>query len=340
MCWNGRLGRIALNIRLVPYTWARDIHVALVCICTCLLAWWGLLGFCAWRGPFWSPTADLNVLLGVIGMGAGLGALLVEGTLEPQTKAWWKKGLLVTGPCALFVTHLGAGFGAILTTRLVPGAAFDFGMAPLLSNLKYAVLSFAFAGLFFGLWMAWWRKAPKAFYATVGLSCGLASAMVWHLVAGILDLYHASAFAAVTWGASFGLLAWGVPRRLYAGWVRVLSGSRFGWRVRVDGEEDGSAEIVLGHYSRGLDLWLPAEEGVRELHLSVAVDKSKNYTARGMSLYPTVVKRSLEKVDLRFDPARPAPLETPLRSGDQVIVGDGQAQTVLEFVMLPRKEEV
>jgi hypothetical protein len=328
-----------LNIRLVPYTWARDIHVALVCTSSCLLAWWGLLAFCAWQSPFWSPTADLNVLLGVIGMGAALGALIVEGTLEAQSKSWWRKGALITGPGALLVTHLGAGLGAVLTRKFVPGAAADFTAAPLLSVLKYSILSFVFSGLFFGLWMAWWRKASYPFYATVGLCCGLAAALVWHLMAGTLDLYHASAFAAVTWGATFGLLAWGVPRRLYAGWLRVLSGSRFGWRVRVDGETDGSSEIVVGHYSRGLNLWLPSEEGVRELHLSVAVDNAKHYTARGMSLYPTVIKRSMEKVDLRYDPARPAPLETPLKSGDQVIVGDGQAQTVLEFVMLPRKED-
>ena len=58
-----------------------------------------------------------------------------------------------------------------------------------------------------------------------------------------------------------------------------------------------------------------------------------------MSLYPTQVKRSMEKVDLRYDPDRPAPLETPLTSGDLVTIGDGQAQAVLEFVMLPRKED-
>jgi len=308
-------------------------------MCTGLVAWWALLAFCAVKGPVWSATADLNVLLGIMGLGAGLGALIVQGTLEPQSKKWWKKGLLFTGPGAFLVTHLGAGLGAILTAKMVPGAQDDFATAPLLSALKYALLSFAFSGLFFGLWMGWWRKASLAFYGTVGLCCGLASAMAWHLLSGILDLYYASAFATIVWCGVFGFLAWGVPTRLYAGWIRVLSGSRFGWRVRVDGDEDGPSEIVAGHYPRGLDLWLPAEEGARELHVSVAVDGSKRYTARGMSLYPTQVKRSMEKVDLRYDPDRPAPLETPLTSGDLVTIGDGQAQAVLEFVMLPRKED-
>jgi hypothetical protein len=75
------------------------------------------------------------------------------------------------------------------------------------------------------------------------------------------------------------------------------------------------------------------------MHLSVAVDESQNYKARGLSLYPTRVKRSLEKLDLRYDPARPLPLETPLSSGDLLELGDGQSQTVLEFVMLPREED-
>ena len=88
-----------------------------------------------------------------------------------------------------------------------------------------------------------------------------------------------------------------------------------------------------------MSLWLPAEEGVREMHLSVAVDDKKAYAARGLSLYPTQVKRSLEKVDIRYDATRPLPMETPLSSGDVLVVGDGQQQTVLEFVMLPRKED-
>ena len=88
-----------------------------------------------------------------------------------------------------------------------------------------------------------------------------------------------------------------------------------------------------------MNLWLPAEEGVREMHLSVAVDEQKAYSARGLSLYPTQVTRSLEKVDIRYDATRPLPLETPLRSGDVLVVGDGQKQTVLEFVMLPHKED-
>ena len=327
-----------MNIRMVPFTWARHIHAALVVMAATLVGYWGLLAVCAVRGPFWSPTADLNVLLGVFGLGAGAGAVLVQGSLESKPGTWWRKGLLVAALGGFFAAHLGAGLGARLTVMAVPGASEAYGIAPVLSVLKYSLASFVCAGLFFGLLMGWWRKASLALYANVGIVCGLGAAMTWHLTAGIVDLYAAAAAAAMAWGGAFGLLAWVVPSRLYAGWIRVLSGSRFGVRVRVDGDGD-SSELVAGHYPRGMDLWLPAEEGVREMHLSVAVDAEQNYKARGLSLYPTRVKRSLEKLDLRYDPARPLPLETPLSSGDLLQLGDGQSQTVLEFVMLPREED-
>ena len=86
-----------MNIRLVPFTWARHIHAALVVMSATLLAYWGLLAFCALTDPFWTPSADLNVLLGVLGLGAGLGAVVVEGSLEPKSAGWWRKGVLLAG---------------------------------------------------------------------------------------------------------------------------------------------------------------------------------------------------------------------------------------------------
>lgn len=327
-----------MNIRLVPFNWARHIHVALVTMSSCLLWWWALLAICATNGPFWDADADLIILLSFMGWGAAMGGVFVEGSLEKQSKKWWRNSVLLTGLGAYLCTYLGAGFGAFLTTKTVGGVSHDYGEAPFLLTLKYAILSFVFAGLFFGLWCGFRRKGGLLFYGVVGVGCGLASAIVWHLVGGILNLYYASAFGAVAWGAAYGLLAWGIPRHLYAGWVRVLSGSRFAWRARVDAEAEGKNEIVVGHYPSGLDVWLPAEEGVRELHVSVAVSETQEYSVRGMSLYPTTVKRSLERVDLRYDPSRPAPLETPLSSGDVIEIGDGQTQTTLEFVILPREE--
>ena len=75
-----------------------------------------------------------------------------------------------------------------------------------------------------------------------------------------------------------------------------------------------------------------------EMHLSVAVDDQHRYFARGLSLAPTTVRRFLERVDLSYDPSRPAPLETRLSSGDRIMLGNGARVAELEFLMLPREE--
>ncbi|MDP6933151.1 MAG: hypothetical protein QGG40_09555, partial [Myxococcota bacterium] len=126
---------------------------------------------------------------------------------------------------------------------------------------------------------------------------------------------------------------------LYAGWLRLLSQTRFAHRIPVDAPEGGPKERFVGHFPRGLDLFMPAQEGVLEMHLSVAVDQEQRYSARGLTLAPTVVQRFLEKVDIRYDPRRPAPLQTRLRSGDRIVLGEGPNQGIVEFVMLPREEQ-
>jgi hypothetical protein len=74
-----------------------------------------------------------------------------------------------------------------------------------------------------------------------------------------------------------------------------------------------------------------------EMHLSVAVDEKQRYSARGLSLQPTRVQRFLERINLQYDPRRPAPLQTRLSSGDRIELGD--SGTELEFVMLPKEEQ-
>jgi hypothetical protein len=49
------------------------------------------------------------------------------------------------------------------------------------------------------------------------------------------------------------------------------------------------------------------------------------------------VKRPLERIDLRYDPRRPAPLETTLDMEDRILVGPG-GDTEIEFLMLPKEE--
>jgi hypothetical protein len=106
----------------------------------------------------------------------------------------------------------------------------------------------------------------------------------------------------------------------------------------VDSIDGKPTERFVGHFTRGLDLFLPADDGVMEMHVSVAVDEAQRYTARGLSLQPTRVRRFLEGINLRYDPRRPAPLATQLSSGDRIELGEGAHQSELEFVMLPKEE--
>ena len=73
-----------------------------------------------------------------------------------------------------------------------------------------------------------------------------------------------------------------------------------------------------------------------EMHLSVAVDEKQRYSARGLSLQPTRVKRFLERINLSYDARRPTPLQTRLSSGDRIELGDDG--TEVEFIMLPKEE--
>jgi len=174
-----------------------------------------------------------------------------------------------------------------------------------------------------------------------GLAAALMGAAVWHSlgfydqVGG--DLYLASGLGMLAWGLSHGLLVWAVPDDLYAGWLRVLSAERYGLRIPVPSLDGGPAERFVGHFPRGLDLYLPAEQGVAELHMSVVVDPDHRYAVRGLSVQPTLVKRFLEKVDLRYDPRRPAPLETRLSMEDRIFIG-ADGETLVEFILLPKEE--
>jgi hypothetical protein len=173
-----------------------------------------------------------------------------------------------------------------------------------------------------------------------GFVAGAFAAAAWH-APGYYDalrgdLYLGSAAAALAFGGLHGLLVWPIPDDLYAGWIRVLSYERYGLRIPIPHADGRPAERFVGHFPRGLDLYLPAERGVAELHASFALTDDR-YTVRGLSVEPTIVRRLLERVDLRYDPRRPAPLETVLRSEDRVLVGPN-GESEIEFVMLPKEE--
>jgi hypothetical protein len=173
-----------------------------------------------------------------------------------------------------------------------------------------------------------------------GAAGAMLGAAVWHSFghysALFGNLYLAGAAGALVWGLTHGLLCWGLPDDLYAGWVRVLSWDRYGVRIPLDSQA-GTVERFVGHFPRGLDLYLPVERGVAELHASFLADDQQRYSVRGLSVSPTVTRRFLEKIDLRYDARRPAPFETELKMEDRVNLGE-KGQATVEFLLLPREE--
>ncbi|MBT3218922.1 MAG: hypothetical protein HN348_07500 [Proteobacteria bacterium] len=181
------------------------------------------------------------------------------------------------------------------------------------------------------------------FHLAGGMLGATFGAAIWHTI-GFYDwapgdLYIAPAFAALVWGLFHGWFVWPIPEALYVGWVRILSADRYGLRIPIDRPGGGPCERFVGHFPRGLDLFLPAEQGVAELHVSFVSDGDGHYAVRGLSQQSTIVKRFLEKIDLRYDPRRPAPLETKLNMEDRVILTDGNQETLVEFLMLPKEEQ-
>ena len=336
----------AVNIFLIPFTSFRHVYPAIVTSAAGLFAWWLVLSWVVVIGPAtglsWGPMWDGPAYLGAVSASIAGASILSQGSLSRTGLAKRVSTSLgsaaISGSLAVGLYFL---WGAFASSALSADAG-----DPTLVSLRYKLPAFVFAGLASGVGPAIFRRGEGLVdHLGAGLVAGMAAAAVWHLCSHYTliwhghDLFLASAMGAFTWGASFGLLAWGIPTNLYAGWLRVLSPQRFGRRIPVDAPGEGATERFVGHFPRGLDLWVDAGEGVQEIHLSIAVDKNQRYTARGLSQYPTQVKRFLESVDLRYDPRRPAPLETRLQSGDRITMGDGERSCKLEFVMLPREEK-
>jgi hypothetical protein len=171
---------------------------------------------------------------------------------------------------------------------------------------------------------------------------GAFGAAVWHSfnTYAILgsNLYLGSAFGCWIWGGMHGLLVWEIPENLYTGWIRVLSADRYGLRIPINAAGSRHSERFVGHFPRGLDLYLGEDRGVAELHASFVVDGDANYGVRGLSIRPLIVKRFLEKIDLSYDAQRPAPFETDLRMEDRIQLGEGDDASEVEFLLLPKEE--
>ena len=333
-----------MNIYLIPYTPFRHVVVGLVCLGACLAAWWLVLSV-TWLWAPWNVDWDGAVLLGTLSAAAGGASVLAEGSLRRTTL--WKR-LLLAGLATTVAALMSVAWywlWALVSTKMLSGLGTEEDILdPSLGSLRYRGVSWMTTGFGAGLGTAMVRRFRGGLSHLVGGAlAGLAGAAVWFAVgypkfAFAQDLFYASALGACAFGFFFGAFTWGVPDDLYAGWLRVLTVTRHGRRIPIDGLDGAPRERFVGHFPRGLDLFLPAPEGVLELHTSILVNRKQEYRARGLTLAPTEVRRFLERVDLRYDSSRPAPLETRLASGDRIVMGPPGHQTVVEFLMLPREE--
>jgi len=178
-------------------------------------------------------------------------------------------------------------------------------------------------------------------HAFGGLASGLLAAVVWHLLNYHLlgDFYLASAMGFMTMGFMFGTLVWAIPPDLYSGWFRVLSHHRYGQRLPILGPNAEFSERFIGHFPRGLDLFVESEHGVAEIHASFVGDRSGKYAVRGLTQSPTTLKRFLERMDLTYEANSPVPLEADLKMEDILIMGGAGPKTEVEFLLLPKEEE-
>jgi hypothetical protein len=334
-----------VNIFLIPYTWMRHFAVAFVCAGAALLAWWLVLALAVYF-PLWPVEWDGAVYVTALVSSVAGATVLAEASLRREPV--WKRALKPLGAAALSGLCALMGFWGWqgLIGPLVFGKLGAADLAePTLVSLRYRMVGFLFAGLQTGVGpLAFRRLRGILSHLGAGAAAGLLAGATWYTLGypksmlGWSSLYLASAGGAVVFGWVYGLLAWGIPDDLYAGWIRIVSETRHGRRIPIDSTEGGARERFIGHFPRGLDLFLPAEEGVMELHVSVLVNSKQEYRARGLTLQPTLVRRFLERIDLRYDARRPAPLETRLSSEDRMMLGPPNDPTVLEFIMLPREE--
>ncbi len=340
-----------MNIFLIPYTWMRHLAVGLVSAAGGLLAWWVALALAS-HVASWPASWDGPVYLGIVGAVTAGASVLAEGSLRreaPRRRLWTTLASGGTGGIAAGL--LAALWLGLLAPALGDGADADIAAQDLVT-LRYRAPAFALAGLGCALGPILVRGilkrgslASAGAHMGAGIAAGLAASAAWFVAGygtfafGSGALYHAGAAGAGVFSGLFGLLAWGIPDSLYAGWLRIMTDNRMGRRIPVDAADGQPRERFVGHYPRGLDLFLPAQDGVMELHLSVLVTRNQRYLARGLTLQPTAVHRFLETIDLRYDPRRPAPLETQLSSGDRLALGPPGQRTEVEFLMLPREEQ-
>lgn len=328
-----------MNIYLIPYRWTRHLSMGYWCATFGLFTWWGVQLFLSVSDMSWPQNLDGILWLTSLATMVSVSSILGEANLRrwPLRQRLWKS--LVAGgiSCGL---SIGGYYLWMLLMLIIAG---EEGANPSLLTYKYRFGAFILMGLSSGagtLIVRKWNGWLHFFVHLVGgATSGFGAAFFWGLTWsgwGFFELYYASAFASAGFGFLFGICVWGVPDDLYAGWIRVLSFHRFGHRIPIDVTSVEPRERFVGHYPNGLDMYLPPESTAMELHVSFRVDADQNYFLRGLSVYPTRLKRFLEWVRLDYDPRSPVPVETQIFSEDRIRMGDNSE---IEFIVLPREEE-
>lgn len=331
-----------VNIFLIPYTWYRHLAMGFWCAAWGLMIWAVVLTVFVKLSMGWHPSMDGSILICALAGGIAFASIAGEAVLRRRSVFASSWRLLLATSVSVGLAFAGYWFWTEVFNRLAYSdqSALD-AVEPSLVSLRYRIGVFGLAGLASGLGPLLLRKFHGWFNHLVGgTTAGLAGGIAWHLLnyQGLgSDLFYAGAGLGLVWGFVHGLLCWGLPDELYAGWLRVMSWNRHSRRIPIDAMDGAPSERFVGHFTRGLDLFLPAEDQVLEMHLSVAVDEEQRYSARGLSLQPTRVRRFLERINLSYDARRPTPLQTKLTSGDRIELGDGG--TELEFIMLPKEEQ-
>ncbi len=329
-----------MKLALIPHLWTRHFQAGLFVGGAAVIAWWAVVTVAtAWQP--WSVGWDGAMYLGALAAATCGASAFGEAWILGRHH--WKQWILPP-IAALVAGGIVAGWLGVYTQWAV-GWMFEDRVAGAhcLVSLRYHLLPWVVTGMTVGVVGASVRRLNGLLvHLGAGLVSGLVGGGVWYAVGyakftvGPGDLFYGAALGALAFGFSFAVLAWPLPDHLYVGWVRVLAGGRYGRRVPVDGRDGGARERFVGSWLRGLDIHLP-DPGVAELHASVGVDADQRYRGRGLTLLPTAVLRFLERIDLRYDPKRPAPLETPLHSGDRFVLGESK-KTAIEFLLLPKDE--
>ena len=334
-----------MNIFLIPYTWWRHLQFGFWSAIVSLLCWWFFLSYLLLVGPFWSSSWD-SVFIGLALIFSCSGANIIgeAGLRRWSGKQIFKKLLMLFGISFLLSMLL------FWMWHFVLGLFTEAEEVQHVMALKYRLGDFVCAGLATAVsvlavqkWTGW-QNALNHIGAGIfaGLGAG-ALRMIPYFFTQMSsefftnDLYFAGALSFASFGFLFGIAARGIPEELYVGWVRVLTGSRFSQRIPIDALEQKNKERFFGHYPNGLDLYLPPNEGVLELHASIVHSPSTDqYILRGLSLEHTKMKRLFEWARVDYDHQSPVPREVELQNGDRIELGQ---HTEIEFLILPREEK-